>query len=106
MPDSTTGPFTLRLVIGDPAHSEKTDDADRDIYGPIWDWISSFDLGHWPGSEDDDPGRYTAWDIRWDGEHAQLMMIDGDTGEDFWWTPPTPPPAQLMKYARQEAGYA
>ena len=82
MPETSTG-FVLRLIIGDPAHSEQTDDAERDIYGPIWDWISSFDLGQWPGSEDDDAARYVLIANAWTLNEA-LRKCDYLSAQHLW----------------------
>lgn len=39
--------------------------------------------------------------IRWEGESFSVLTEHGHSGRAEHWTPPTPPPALLMRYGRK-----
>ncbi len=100
----------LEILLADTDHYD-TEDPMGEIIDPWAEWIneigpafdgSAFNFGFCDHDRYDTPdlGRFTFWDIRWVGEECQVMVQDIETGDECWWTPPTPAPAHLMQHAR------
>lgn len=98
----------LELLLSDPDYYDSADDPETEVLGPWRDWINriatefpnggpaAFGEGGAPWAS-----RFTLWDLRWSGDgHCEVMVMDTEEGDEFWWVPPEPAPAELMRHAR------
>lgn len=99
----------LELLLSDPDYYEATSaDPEREVLGPWQGWVNEIAV-EFPGEGPAGSGvaggswdwRFTLWDLRWTGDgRCEVMVMDSDTGDEFWWVPPKLPPAELMRHAK------
>ena len=99
----------LELLLADPDYYMPTStDPQREVLDPWQAWVNEIAV-EFPGDGPAGSGvgggtwdcAYTLWDLRWtDDGHCTVMVMNSDTGDEFWWEPPKLPPAELMRHAK------